>query len=310
MQEKLMQFTRTAIGNKKILFGTGGVVILISGMMFIQSKDPLTSVSEGRTGKTPDVEIAIAGATSTADISNIGSSWPGELISLGSVPIQPAREGTIASWNVHVGEKVYAGQTLGTLSASPQMPDTIAMVAEKAGEAAMSRANVDAKRAYVTERIKELTALRENTEQSLDASQSLLGNSVGGSGELSMIAAKKEIIRAILRSTIAKTYPIFSGSITPPTTWSSLTLISPIGQQNSGLRDQFPAIYFAAKSDVETAGKSPVESGLAYYDLAIKLADASLPQSDVASRPEGFHDGDRRGKENRADGGRYKKSVI
>lgn len=276
MQEKLMQFVQTSVRNKKILFGTlTGIIVLIGGVMYLRSKDSLASVSEGRMGKTPDVEIAIAGATSTLETGGAGNSWPGELVSLGSVPIQPAREGTIASWNVHVGEKVHAGQTLGTLSASPQMPDTIAMVAEKAGEAAMSRANVDAKRTYVTERIKQLTALRENTEQSLDASQSLLGNSTDG--DLSMITAKKEVVRAILRSTLAKTYPVFSGSITPPVKWSSFTLISPIGQQNSGLRDQFPSIYFAAKSDIETTGKSPVESGLAYYDLAIKLADASLP---------------------------------
>lgn len=280
MQEKIQQFAQAAIANKKIMFGSLiAAAILVGGIVYgIHNKDSVVMASATASGAgAPDVEIAIAGATSTVDTSNTGNSWPGELISLGSVPIQPAREGTIASWNVHVGEKVFVGQALGTLGAPPQMPDTIAMVAEKAGEAAMSRANVEAKRAYVAERIKQLTALRENTQQSLDASQSLLGNGVGGSGDLSMIAAKKEVVRAILRTTLAKTYPVFSGSITPPIKWSSITFISPIGQQNSRLRDQFPAVYFAAKNDIETTGKSPVDSGLAYYDLAIKLADASLP---------------------------------
>lgn len=280
MQEKMQQLAHVAIANKKITLGSLlGLTLAVVGVvtMNFSSKDSLAIASRAQAGVGgPEIELAVAGATSSADISEAGNSWPGELISLGNIPIQPSREGTISSWNVHVGQKVYAGETLGTLSQPPAMPDTVGMLAEKAGDAAMSRANVEAKRIYVAERIKELSALRENTEQSLNSSQALLSGSAGGT-DLSMVTAKKELVRAILRSTLAKTYPVFSGSITPPTKWSSITLISPIGQQNSGLRDQFPAIYFAAKSDVETTGKSPVESGLAYYDLAIKLADASLP---------------------------------
>lgn len=280
MQEKIQQLAQVAVANKKITFGSllGVIlVIVVSVTMNITTKDSLALASALQTGAgSPEIELAVAGATSSADISSSGGSWPGELVSLGSIPIQPAREGTISSWSVHVGQKVYAGETLGMLSQPPAMPDTVAMLAEKAGDAAMSRANIEAKRVYVIERIKELTALRENTEQSLISSQALLSGGVGGT-DLSMVAAKKEVVRAILRTTLAKTYPVFSGSITPPIKWSSITLISPIGQQNSRLRDQFSGVYFAAKTDVDTTGKSPVESGLAYYDLAIRLADASLP---------------------------------
>lgn len=281
MQEKIQQLAQAAIANKKITLGSLiGIIVAIIGVttLNVSVKDSLALASASQTSAgSPEIELAVAGATSSADISPTGNSWPGELVSLGSVPIQPAREGTISSWNVHVGQKVYAGETLGTLSQPPAMPDTVAMVAEKAGDAAMSRANVEAKRTYVTLRIKGLIALRENTEQSLTSSQALLGGSASSDSSLTMIAAKKEVIRSILRTTLAKTYPILSGSITPPIKWSSINLISPIGQQNSRLRDQFPSVYFAAKSDIEMVGKSPIESGLAYYDLAIKLADASIP---------------------------------
>lgn len=281
MQEKIQQFARAAIINKKILLGALlGITVTGAGAIAINipAKDTLALVAASQAeASASSVEVAIFGATSSSDISGTGNSWPGELVSLGSVPVQPTREGTIASWNVHIGQKVFAGQVIGVLAPSPQMPDTVAMVAEKAGDAAMSRANAEAKRIYAAERIKELTLLRENAEQSLVSSQALLEGGVTQGADLSMIGAKKEVVRAILRSTLAKTYPTFSGSITPPIKWSSITLISPIGQQNSKLRDQFPVVYFAAKSDIDTTGKSPVESGLAFYDLAIKLADASLP---------------------------------
>jgi multidrug efflux pump subunit AcrA (membrane-fusion protein) len=283
MQEKIQQLTQKAVANKKISIGLlVGVIVLVGGLVSfnVPTKDSLAIASAAQAGKEiSGVEVAVAGATSTTDISSGGNSWPGELISLGSVPVQPSREGTISSWNVHIGQKVSAGEVLGVLSQPPAMPDTVAMVAEKAGDAAMSRANVEAKRAYVSERIKQLTALRSNTEQSLSTSQDLLGSN--GSAGLPMIAAKKEVIRSILRSTFAKTYPIFSGNATLPLKWSSISLIDPIGAQNSGLRNQFPSVIFAVKSDLDTPEKSPVVSGLAYYDLMIKLADASLPDGSM-----------------------------
>jgi hypothetical protein len=96
-----------------------------------------------------------------------------------------------------------------------------------------------------------------------------------------MIAAKKETIHAVLRSTFAKTYPIFSGNAVLPTTWTAISLTAPIGAQNSRLRDQFSGVVFAVQSDLGEPAKSPVISGLAYYELMIKLADASLPDGGI-----------------------------
>ena len=281
MQEKIRRCAHMAIAQKKILFGAlFGVSVTLIGVfgatLLAQNPAPSMSVSS-QEAVMAQVEIATLGEVSPIESVGVGNSWPGELVSLGSVPVQPGREGTISSWNVHIGQQVYAGQVLGILSRSPAMPETVAMVAEKAGDAAMSRVNVEAKRVYVAGRIKELSALRENTEQSLLASQSLLLGGANGADGLSMVAAKGEVVRAVLRSTLAKTYPIFSGRVTPPLTWNAIVLSAPIGEQNATLRERFPNVYAAAKSDVETAGKSPVSSGLAYYDLAIKLADASLP---------------------------------
>lgn len=287
MKEKILSLAQLTIANKKILLGAcAGIAVLLGGVILFGIRgmnNPPLAETTGVSGAIPEVEVAIVGATSSADVSAPEQSWPGELVSLSNVPIQPPRDGTIASWNVHVGEKVFAGQVLGTLAQSPQMPDAVAMVAEKASEATMSRANVEAKRAYTSERITALVALRENTEQSLRASQALLGSGVSSSNDLSMISAKKEVVRAILRSTYAKTYPMLSGSLTLPSTWSAITLLSPIGAQNTSLRDKFPAVVFAVKHDLDTPDTLPVASGLAYYELMIKLADASLPDGATLS---------------------------
>lgn len=275
----MLKLAHLAKAHKNILIGSlAGIAILVGGAVYAErsGSQNVTTTTDSDVA-IPTIEVAVAGATSTTDMSGAGNSWPGELVSLGSVPVQPGREGTIATWNVHIGQQVVAGEVLGALSKSPQMPDTIAMVAEKSGDATMSRANVEAKRTYVAERIKELTALRANTEQSLSASQTLLGGSTGNGTGLTMVTAKKEVVRAILRSTLAKTYPILSGSATFPAKWNSITLIAPIGAQHSALRDQFASVVFSVKTDLDTSGKYPVESGLAYYDLMIKLADASLP---------------------------------
>lgn len=280
IQEQIQQFTQQAVNNKKtalaMLIGLFAITVGLVAMN-ADSEDMLAAVGATRARIVPEIEIVTVGATNTVEVVATDGSWPGELLSLGNVFVQPSREGTIASWNVHIGQKVSAGQTLGTLSRPPAMPDTVAMLAEKAGEATMSRANVDAKRAYVAERVKQLLLLRENTERSLRASRDLLGTGTNNNSELSMVSAKKEAVRAVLRGTLAKTYPVFSGSITLPTKWSSITLTSPIGVQNSRLRDQFQSILFAVKTDLDTPEQSPVASGLAYFDLSIKLADASLP---------------------------------
>lgn len=227
--------------------------------------------------------VAIAGEERAEEI---GSSWPGELVSLASVPVQPPREGMIASWSVHVGERVRAGQVLGTLSAPPAMPDALAMVADEEKMAAMARVNTEAKRAYARERLSQLAALRENAEQTLLASEGIIGGRDAGVSPLPMIAAREATVRAMLRGTLAKTYPIMSGQSALPSRWSEITLKDAIGAQDSRLRDKFQIVVSAALADLDVPGRVPATSGLAYFDLAIKLADSSLPDGSMLTEAE------------------------
>jgi len=290
MQENIQRSIKWVTADKKILFGIlFGVIVMVIGFAVVSasvknSSDPATE----EVGNSPisDIEIAVAGATSSADISGVENSWPGELISLGSIPIQPAREGTISSWNVHVGQRVAAGEVLGMLSVPPAMPDTIAMLADEQKMVSMARASVDAKRVYAKVRIAQIDELRENTLRSLDASRALLGGSmsmlqVSGGSNFSMIEAKKQTLRAMLRGTLATTYPMLSGNGTLPARWTAVALKDAIGAQNVRLRDAFPSVLFATLSDIDTPDKLPLVSGLAYFELTIKLADASIPDGSM-----------------------------
>ena len=256
---------------------------LVTANMSANNSLALVGATGMNAASASGVEIATVGATSSAGANMVSNSWPAELVSLGSVPVQPSREGTIVSWNVHIGQKVAAGQVLGTLSQPPAMPDTIAMLADEAKMLAMARVNADAKRAYAKERIIQLEALRANTERSLESSRSLLSS---GSANFSMIEAKRATISAMLRGTISKTYMMLSGNGTLPARWTAITLKDSIGAQDSRLRDAYPAVLFAALTDLNTSGKLPVTSGLAYFDLTIKLVDSSIPDGSMLTETE------------------------
>lgn len=284
MQEKIQQLTKQVTADKKILFGSlFGVIVVVIGITVASASPKVSTESTSNAAASiSDVEIAIAGATSSVDTSGVENSWPGELISLGSIPVQPAREGTIASWNVHVGQRVAAGEVLGTLSVPSAMPDTVAMLADEQKMVSMARVSAEAKRVYTKGRILQLEELRANAERSQSASQILLGGSIPivqttGGANISMIEAKKQTLRAMLRGTLATTYPMLSGNGTLPARWTAVALKDPIGAQNVSLRDGFPSILFAAITDIDTLDKLPIASGLAYFDLTIKLADASIP---------------------------------
>ena len=85
------------------------------------------SSTETSTPSQPLLTTMIAGS----DDSDHGNalSWPGEVVSLGEIEIQPQREGTIVEWLVHIGERVSAGQAVARLSAPPAMPELTAMLA-------------------------------------------------------------------------------------------------------------------------------------------------------------------------------------
>lgn len=248
---------------------------LVAGAIAVFSSGLTTDDTPAVLGRSdyaalPAMTITVFGS-STDNIISQENSWPGELVSLGNLPVQPMREGAIAAWYVTIGKKVAAGEILGRLSRPPAMPETVGMLAERAAMTAMARSERAAMRDYASERAAQLEARRATLIAARNDAGKLLS-----ANKSSMIAIKKENVRAILRGTLIRAYPMFSGNSTLPPTLQAIILRSAFGVANSRLRDTFPTVFFAALSDLEDIEKVPEESGLAFFALATKLADASI----------------------------------
>ena len=270
MKEKILEYFKTPLGMSVL-----GLAAMLMIVTVYARGNVATQVVQPDVSSRESIEIATVDTSATSS-SGIQNSWPGEILSLGNLPVQPEREGTIAGWQVHIGERVRAGQVLGTLSRPPATPELIGMLASEAEELAKARSNADAEEIYVTERTAQLLAQRASVEQSSVNTGNLL-NSTQAISSGSVIAVKKKNVRSILENTIATTYPYLSGSATIPTTYQLATLKSSIGAQNSQLRDAFPGILYSALLDIRNEEVVPEKSGLAYFDHTIKLANASLP---------------------------------
>ncbi len=273
MLEKIQHYIKTPLGMSVL----GLTFIIILGFVFTNSKaSTQTPHAEFASGDT--IEIATVDTSATSSGAVVGS-WPGEILSLGNLSVQPEREGTIAEWKIHIGERVSAGQVLGTLSRPPATPELISMLAEEAEGLAKARSNAEAEEIYVTERIVQLLAQRTSIEGSSAKTGNLLDSTqVTSSGA---VAVKRKNLRSVLENAIATSYPYLSGNATLPVTYQSIVLRSSIGAQNSQLRDAFPGILYDALLDLRSEVVTSEKSGLAYFDHTIKLANASLPDGSM-----------------------------
>lgn len=278
------QFISWTLERKLLILITASVIVVIGTLsLALSAKNPVTPEEDMYAGAVSEIEVATVGATSSSDTSII-SSWPAELVSLGNVPVQPPREGTIASWNVHIGQYVRAGQSLGTLSKPPSTPDVIAMLVEKSKELSEMRVHESSTRIYAEERIQQLTQLRTTLEASAKQKITLLNGT--SSNTTSLVESKKVQARAILKAAVVKTYVLMSGNSSLPTTHEGLILKYPIGIQAPSMRNNFAPIFFAVMSDLNDQSAFPSESGLAYFEVAGALLNASIPSEPSLSDVE------------------------
>ncbi len=290
MQEKIQQHIKTPLGMSVV-----GITFILIGVLVYTNLKETTQAEQVTHENSESIEIAIINTSATSS-GLIESSWPGEILSQGNLEIQPERGGTLSQWRVHIGEAVRAGQVLGILSRPPLTPELVSMLAGEAEGLAKARSNADAEVTYVAERIAQLLSQRESIERSSTKTGELL-DAVQTTAASSLIAVKKKSVRSVLENAIATTYPYISGNSTIPTTYQSVVLRSPIGAQNSQLRDGYPGVLYAAHTDLKNDTFVPENSGLAYFDHTIKLANASLPdgstltESDLAMLKESLVSG-------------------
>lgn len=251
------------------------VVVSVGGyIVYLVNKNSSLNVANAKSTSAELVDgnltVATVGEEESLIVGNSMSnnSWPGEIISLSNLQVQPDREGTISQWSVRIGEKVRAGQVLGKLSRPPQMPDAIMALSEKSQMLGEARTSVEALRTYTTKRIVQLNQLRTDGENN---------------NSTSLISSKKKLAQVVLRGSISSIFSMLYGqsSIPPLTSVPKLQLKSAFGAIDSSSRNQFTDILLSALTDLKDTSIVPEKSGLLYFDSAIKLANASMPDGEM-----------------------------
>jgi multidrug efflux pump subunit AcrA (membrane-fusion protein) len=289
MKEKLKTFIEDVklLKTRALVISAVSVsVITIGALAFLVSKsdsmDRANAESSNKDSASNSVAVAVVGEEDSSIIGNTASnnSWPGEIISLNNLQVQPGREGTISEWYVRIGQRVSAGQVIGRLSRPPQTPEMVGMLSEKLEDLSGARTSTAALRAYTTKRISQLQQLRVDTENSNRQKMDLLGSNTSVSGDilLSSIASKKKMAQVVLRGSITKLVPMLYNQTSIPSleVIQNINIKPSFGLLDSSLRNSFPSILYKALSDLKDVHAIPEQSGTTYFDSAIKLANASV----------------------------------
>jgi multidrug efflux pump subunit AcrA (membrane-fusion protein) len=284
------------VKKKKIIITMVFAAAVIAGAVIgaAQRSNPEKMFAGAVLADASEIKTAIVGENTGADILADSGSWPGEIISLGNIAVQPAREGTISEWYVRIGQYVKKGEALGTLSRPPQTPDAVAMLSEKTEDISRTRSAVFAEREYSASRISQLEQLRADTKRQIEARMNLLGQANRTIGEnsgsiSSSFAVKQKLARTVLRGSIAKTFPMmFTQAVVPNTeaALSSVQLKPMIGAVDSGLSNTFRGVLSRVLTDLKNENGVPAESGLLYFDTALKIASASIADGSSLTEKE------------------------
>ena len=262
------------------------VAIGVFGIYQVSKGDSTNIVDDESGDNNLDNNGPVVAVVGEENSSN--NSWPGEIISLNNLQVQPDREGTISAWYVRIGERVRAGQVIGQLSRPPQTPEMVSMLSERSQMLSEARTTVGALRIYTTQRIAQLKQLRSDTELSNKQKVDLLKSETSGNDDvsLSLIASKKKMAQAILRESITKMFPMISGQTNVQlldSRYYYLQFADGFGSFDSGLRSRFTSILMDAWSGLKNVSTVPEKSGLLYFESAIKLANTSSADGEMLS---------------------------
>ncbi|OGH92595.1 MAG: hypothetical protein A2563_02875 [Candidatus Magasanikbacteria bacterium RIFOXYD1_FULL_40_23] len=285
MKEKIKNLIQSVklLEKRALTIASVSILLVIATGVFAFysiSKSASANIADSKSASsnliTDSPVVAIVGKEDFSITGTSNNSWPGEIISLNNLQVQPDREGTISRWYVRIGERVTAGQIIGKLSRPPQTPEMVSMLSEKSQMLSEARTSVEALRTYTAKRIAQLQKLRIDTESSNKQKIGLIGSNTSASGNilLSSIESKKKLAQVVLNGSITKTFSMMYGQSRIPSAglFFSIPLKPTFGILDQNLRNNFPNITYKALFDL----KEIERSGSLYFDSAIKLANASI----------------------------------
>lgn len=228
-----------------------------------------------------DANIAIVGDDSALFGTQLENSWPGEVVSYGTIPVQPGREGTIVDWRVKIGDRVRAGQVLAMLSAPPASSDLVQMLAEQAEQRARMRAQATATKRFTEINNTQLRTLLKTTESTTNDSKDILVgiNGQSGTAENALTQARDatSIMRKNLRTTAEQMLKKHMIAVSNKSIISSFQF----GSVNAGfgLTDPqsipvYEERFMKLVNELKNADALPVEATTSYFNSFIRLANS------------------------------------
>jgi multidrug efflux pump subunit AcrA (membrane-fusion protein) len=153
---------------------------------FNKDSSSIEAVGEVK-GSVASVSLPVetVGASELGMFDNLGTSWPGEIISSGDIEVQPQRDGTVVGWKVKIGQRVKQGQVLARLSAPPSTPELTQTLAEQAQSLARAKAQATATANFTQKNIQQLSTLRDALEKNLNST----GTAATGAGNAEKASA-------------------------------------------------------------------------------------------------------------------------
>lgn len=213
--------------------------------------------------------VATVGAEIATGIESPGSSWSGEIVSLGNIPIQPQREGTIVEWRVKIGQWVNKGQTLGKLSPPPATPELISMLADKAELLARARAQATTTEIFTEKTIEQLKTLSSSFEK--EASGVQIKNAV---------SAQKQNVRVFIDQILSKHGSVVSNATTP-SSFRFGSLNRQYGQLDQSNQNAYELAFMRLAKELNDADTFPFDSTQEYLAVAVRLANTTQESSEI-----------------------------
>src|SRR3989344_5103732 len=247
----------------KLLYAGAGLlaVVAISTGTFLKVSGGNSEVASQVASVASAISIPLEtiGQSDAVGTDQVGSSWPGEIISSGDVEVQPQREGTIVEWKVNIGQKVRQGQVLARLSAPPATPELTRTLAEQAQSLTRAKATAEAQATYVEKSKEQLVALRTQIVNSGKQASDSLSDNINSDRSKSLatlqasldasqrdIQIKTQSVKDYSAQAIRKVFPLFTNYSADPITVykqypqnSYFTLRYGLGEQNGNTHTDF-----------------------------------------------------------------------
>lgn len=289
--------------NSKILLIGGGVIgaIFVTGIIYKTGFAAHRNATNTMTvNLTASSSVAISVPTDVVGgqpdgTTDPGISWPGEIISLGNVEVQPQREGTIVEWSAKIGQKVVKGQVLGRLSAPPKTPELIKMLAEEAEGYAKMKGDAQATTDFAKKNIQQLYVLRAAIQKNVVSVSATL-NDTGGLGKSNIptsangaleqlknvVEVKKNNLRKNIEQMLNRQVQGLSSNVSSPSNFRVASLKFGLGVVDPATARNYEALAFKLNDELKDYSVVPVETAKNYAQAAIKLVNASIVTEDLS----------------------------